>query len=138
MDAVFNSGERIKFDYVYSNEGFQYDAVNSLFVCPITGLYLFTVNIYTSGFERMEGLLRVTDLAGVFQLVTAYASNNEPNGSSNSVIVMCGEGWTVDVVCGDYRDRCEYNAEEFEGANSFSGVLITELTSPEVQGRSLL
>ena len=125
VDAQFNEGERIKFDGVFSNEGLQYDAVNSIFVCPITGLYMFTVNVYTTNRSRMEALLRVVDFAGAFKFVTAYSSNQEPNGSSNSVVVMCEEGWTVDVVCGPYN-TCEYNTE-FDGVNSFSGVLITEL-----------
>lgn len=136
LDASYSSLEKIQFNSVISNEGVSYDAANSQFTCPITGLYLFNVNVYTSGFERMEAVLRVVSSGQEVERVTAYSANNEPNGSSNSVVIMCEEGWIVDVICGPYRD-CEYNAEEFYAANSFSGVLVTELTSaPDTTGRN--
>ena len=122
FDVGFNTLDNILFDVIVFNDGGGYDASTSVFTCPVSGLYLFSLNVYVSSFERMEAVMRVNGVTAL----TAYASNAEANGSSNTLVINCEEGQTVDVVCGPHRNDCDYNNEDFQAVNTFSGVLITE------------
>lgn len=118
-DANIVSGENLIFDVTVSNVGSAYDAATSMFTCPVTGVYMFTVTIYGADAQETEAAVRMDGSS----LVSTYVSSFGWNTGSNTVFQLCQTGQVVDVICGPLGN-CQYQASEFHAINSFSGVLI--------------
>ena len=117
---TYQPGEIMKFPNIITNIGSAYDNAMSSFFCPVNGLYVFAVSLYTNEGQRSEALIAKDGLV----VTSAFAEYNEDSMATNMVFLECGQGDRVEIRCGNVYDSCSFNGNRFLGAVSFSGALI--------------
>ena len=90
----YNQGDLVIFDGVVSNYGGHYQADESVFVCPYTGIYVFHVSVLTEPGTLSMHIDLVKDNT---YIISALADNqtDEISSGSNTVVLQCDEGQRV-------------------------------------------
>ena len=120
----FSNGNRVTFGQTITNVGDAYSTADSVFTCPVNGLYLFTVHFQTAGNEPGNVVISHNSV----HLVTAYSDYASWDGAGTTVVVECLVGDRVEIIC-DPHDSCQLSAD-LDGTNaagllSFSGILVS-------------
>ncbi|XP_054608557.1 uncharacterized protein LOC129167898 isoform X2 [Dunckerocampus dactyliophorus] len=113
-ENTFNSGEKVIFSQVQTNEGDDYDNTTGIFTARIKGLYFFTVTIHTHGGDiDLYVYKNEEDMSQLYNPTAGY------HGSETSSLVMPLEsGDTVYVKA--YKGRVQSYTQQ----SMFSGFLI--------------
>lgn len=119
-DRSFPSGETLSFDAIITNIRSHYDALSSSFTCPVTGLYMFTMSIFSEDGHRTEAVMRLDGSI----LVSTYAVHTYGNEATNIVFQLCQTGNIIDIVCGPKYTACQIDSNDYLGITTFSGILI--------------
>ena len=123
-----NIGETIRFPYVMTNNGGYYNPSESVFTCPINGLYYFTFDLYSghlSNGERTAVHIQRDDKELSEAFCTSYGLDKLYTQCGNSVVIRCDRGQRVFVTAA-------YSATQLAGVtkrSTFSGFLIHPDTS---------
>ena len=116
-DHIYAAGERIQFPEVYYNRGGHYNSADSSFTVPLTGTYLFMVNIMSKWeYYQRSFLVRNSE-----DVVFLYG---DPSGSmmaSNSVLLQCQAG---DVLYVRATHDDSFVRVYDKAATTFSGLLL--------------
>ena len=92
----------IKFPNAFINFGGHYDPNESMFTCPVNGIYFFTFSLHTgrvSEGNRTSAYIVVDSLL----FSHAFCQNNTPNAPlytqcASSAVLYCGQGQVVYLV----------------------------------------
>ena len=93
----FETGTKVTFQGSLTNIGGAYVDSNSTCVCPVRGLYLFTINMFNKFSQRFEAII----VHNGDRKVTAYCANEDSHQATNSIFLECNVGDVVEVYCGD-------------------------------------
>ena len=114
--------ERLEFPVVITNEGGGYSPSQNEFLCPVTGLYLFTVTVT----RNRESNNAIVDIVMDDELlVTVFAASSSNAGTSAMVFIRCQSGQRVYAQCTGLQS-CTIRSETdgWERSTTFSGLLI--------------
>lgn len=117
IDKSYTTSVQILFDTEDFDTGGNYDASTSTFTAPITGKYLFTIDLDLSA---CTGIFKLTlrKNAGAFRIIGGGVSGS--TGTSGSIIVSLTAGDTIDVFI-----TFSSNGATVTGATScFTGTLL--------------
>ena len=120
----YEIGQRLLFPFIITNEGGGYSPSQNEFLCPFTGLYLFTVSVVR--FQE-QGHAIVEIVMDETPLVTAFGGAGHDSTASNIVLVHCQSGSRVFIRCGPVLD-CTIRSlsDGWSDATTFSGFLMAE------------
>ena len=120
-----NDGDRINFPEVITNVGGSYMPGTSEFICPVSGVYMFSATMMSQ--KDRYGVFNIK--IGTDQKAAAWSDGrgNAFGNGNNIAIVECDGGQRVWVECG-------YNTSQFYGDetnyyNTFTGMLVQEYAS---------
>ena len=117
QDVTIGEGSRFPFDMVLSNAGAGYNPQNHEFLCPVTGLYLFSANILSRSDTRADS--NIVMEGSVIAFMQASPGGGNRGSSSNTVIVNCNAGSRVWVACS--WSQCQ---TQMAYGNTFSGIQV--------------
>ena len=123
---TYELGQRLLFPNIITNEGGGYSPSQNEFLCPFTGLYLFTASSarYMSTSQKDAIVEIVMDDTS---LVTVFGATSSNSASSNVVLVNCQSGSRVYVQCGPVYDcYIRGDGNGWSDVTTFSGLLIAE------------
>jgi hypothetical protein len=90
----FADNIRIPFENIIHSTGSGYDPARSVFICPVNGVYFFSISSHPSS-SFISASLRLDEV----HLFSIRADvDDDGNGMSNSGAVLCNAGQIVDVV----------------------------------------
>ena len=119
--VTYYSNDIVVFGAVESNVGEYYQTSSSQFICPVDGLYAFSLNILTVYGEYFSGKI----MREALTLVTVDADPIDVNnGVSNFVVSVCNKGERVWVSCYNSISGLFGNGNRY---TTFSGYLINRL-----------
>ena len=117
----YNVSEIVLFERVLTNYGGYYSSQASSFMCPIDGVYVFTLAI-----NVVETNIGVCINRNGVELTTTWVDGAPHNHATNAVVTECLTGdviWPrIKFISGDNNIYSEINC-----FTSFSGVLIKHL-----------
>ena len=118
--TIVDSGETMKFDGIISNVGNPYDAETGHFMCPVAGLYVFSVNLMSERYLKEA----YGQLVKEGQTITrVYASCTETkhhySQSATFIILECKAGERIWVE--SYKIQSKVYGERF---STFSGYIL--------------
>ena len=117
----YKSGDVIIFDQTVSNLGGNFNTETSIFLCPYTGLYQFSIHILAAINSTAQANIMLDGqqqvIAWADQILDAYPQ------SSNTVMVECTQGQTVWVESSSSVDGSRIFNNAFKHT-TFSGVLL--------------
>ena len=125
-------GETIPFEGVLLNFGGAYNNVESVFTCPVTGVYFFTFSLYSANVRYTEysyGDLFIDEVAVTSVLCGDNGSAYVYFQCSNSVVSHCLSGQRVRVVSASTAHNQMYGTEEYR-STTFSGFLVGDDAQP--------
>ena len=125
------AGGTVPFEGVHLNEGGAYNQTDSTFICPLDGVYFFTVSLHSGNLspESTTGVslkLDETTLAAV-----DYNNNNENTigvQCANSAVTWCSEGQKVQAVSD--LDTSMMFGFQTDKESTFSGFLLRAEVQP--------
>lgn len=119
FSGTFGEGDTIPFPGIISNVGGHYDVTNSVFTCPITGLYVFHASLTSqSGYFMTADIMRNSTA-----LVTVVGDVTNLIQGSNMAVFVCDQFDTVYVESKFDQDNRMLGDSE-RRYNSFSGFLL--------------
>ena len=90
---TYDIDDPVIFDDVLTNVGDAYDAKSSVFTCPVTGVYLFTMTLLPGVDEVAEAIIYKEN--GVVSKVYASRSPDRHSQATNLSFVSCTKGQRV-------------------------------------------
>lgn len=121
----YNNEELVLFDAVHTNYGGAYDPELSVFVCPVSGYYLFSVNIQTKYGDEMRPEIYLQH--GGPSFARTYADSADEENGSTMVITYCEAIQRV-WVRGTMND-CQMYGDSSNPLSTFSGVLLQQVSN---------
>ena len=120
--VVYDPSEPIAITGVISNIGNSYNALNSSFECPFTGVYLFSLALKGENYYNSEVRILLDGL--IIATVTLDSHYHIPTGST-SVVLECGAGQVVWIQNGDeVLDEDAYIKGGSDRESIFTGYMI--------------
>ena len=114
----YNSDDIVIFNSTVSNIGGYYQTNSSQFICPVDGMYAFTLNAMTGYSDEFYGaIMKESDR---FVSILGLNPTGSHDGVSNSVIIACSKGERVWIRCLTDGDAVYNDSRRF---TTFSGVL---------------
>ena len=118
----YNLGDVVAFQNVTSNIGNSFQLATSIFVCPISGVYFFSLTVAS---VNANNIMSAHLMKEAQSLVSLYAKADGLNQSGAGSVVTCERGESVWVQCtGDARHM---NGGETYKYSTFSGFLLHEM-----------
>ena len=113
----YTSGDHVMFDVAIRNYGSAYNTEFSVFQCPVSGYYIFFVNLYTESDERMYARVKMGNSAEAALPLVHSPRLNGDHASSLSV-THCSQGEAVWVEATSADDNTLYGSSRchFTGA----------------------
>ena len=87
--------EVVQFDVLHTNLGNHFDPVSHKFICPLTGIYEFKLNVHSKRY--MSAKLNI-DVAGAMVGELLVADAHFDGASSTSVVYSCNADSVVKVL----------------------------------------
>lgn len=116
----YNAGETVIFDTIVTNFGNGYNPGLGVFICPITGYYLFSTTVNPAdGFERVGVEIQLSGTG----LVGTYA--DEFSAASTCVVTLCQSSQAVSVRV-THDDSDIYGTPQ-DRWSSFTGTFLSTL-----------
>ena len=110
----YDTGDVIIFDQIVTNVGNHYHPNTSTYVCPLKGLYVFSVSVLNTVSNHMKvNLMRENTHLG-----SGYSHVGDHNQGALSVVAECERGERVWVRC--YGSSYAYVHQSYDW-NIFSG-----------------
>ena len=119
---TYTAGQRIEFPTVITNEGGGYVSSQHEFICPRTGVYMFSVSVVRTPANSAILKIFMDDTL----LVAAFAAGSSNAATSNTVFVRCNSGGSVYVQCYT-QGSCSVRSNNLyydNNATTFSGMLV--------------
>ena len=118
---TYSPGERVAFTTVITNEGAGFKPGQDEFVCPVSGMYLFTYSTLTTWNTNSVSNIWLEDTL----LVTSLANGGGPSHgeASNTVLVHCNSGNKVYVQCDN--EYVSYAEGDYRNYHTFAGFLVS-------------
>ena len=118
-DRDYNKSDIVIFDVVKVDNGNHYNVTTSVFHCPVSGYYLFTVALLNRPAERMGSNIILDDepLHKVYCIDSATYDQ-----ASTTVVTLCSAGQTVYVQSTDDDNHLFGSSDNLH--SSFSGTLL--------------
>lgn len=121
-DETYPNGARIEFPQVISNHGGAYVPQNSEFICPVRGMYQFTISIVSGYRANMEVGLFVNNGRRVSVRCDARDQGSVHAHCTNTVVIECQPSQKAWAQC--LRDSgCPIHDNQ-NRFTTFSGVLL--------------
>ena len=114
---TYDASQTVIFDVVLTNIGAAFDPEESVFTCPVTGLYLFSITIHASAGQAAEVQIEKQGIS----LVQTYTESIHT--AANMAFVQCAAGEGVSVKTQNFDDQ-EMYADFY---STFSGMLVSIL-----------
>ena len=118
---TYQPEEPVIFDYDFSNFGSAFEPQSSVFTCPVTGVYMFGVNLMSDDGTHAQVALFV-DEGFIFNVLADDVSSNVFVGASNFAVTSCSQGQGVWVKTYS-RENQKISASRY---TTFFGVLIAK------------
>ena len=117
-ERIYNDGDIVIFDGAVSNFGGYFNLETSIFVCPYSGIYWFSVSCFSEvGYSCTPAIYVETSL--ILKTIGKGNDDHENQGTS-STVVECKAGdraWIMNVNSSQMYDT-------LDRTNSFSGFLL--------------
>ena len=108
----------VLFDGIVVNYGGFYDGTTSIFTCPFSGFYMFSVSVRA----EEEHVINVSITVDGSHLVSAIAQDGTSYDQASAVVVTrCDEGQNVWITSKNDNRRMEGNSVRY---SSFTGTLL--------------
>ena len=117
------TGDHIEFPEVITNVGGGYNAQQHEFICPTSGIYLFSTSL-VSGWDILNGISIVVDGNRMIWPWTDGRSGNQRGQGTAVLMVECQQGQKVWVEC--QSDTCIIWDNQ-DNYCTFSGTLLHSL-----------
>lgn len=117
---IYNDQELVLFDAIHTNYGEAYNPQLSVFQCPVSGYYLFFINVHAQNYDMRPEIY----IDGGESFVRTFADNSSDDNSSTMVITYCDALQLVWVRSTGNGARMFGLAEN--PLSSFSGVLLQQ------------
>ena len=114
----YNDGDIVIFDNIVSNFGGYFDLDSSIFVCPYSGIYWFSVSCFSENGYACTPVIYVE--TKIILRTEGAADETHGNQASTSTVVECMAGKRVWIM-NDYDNRVY---DTYDRTNSFSGFLL--------------
>ena len=116
-------GETLTFDHEFTNEGGAYDNEQGVFTCPSTGYYQFSIALHRPAAIGTTWNINANLVRGDTTIITLSTytfgqAENHRDTVSNTIIIPCSEGETVELKAASDFDFYE------DRRSSFSGMLL--------------
>ena len=119
--AYYDLGELVVFNGVTSNIGGHFQPATSSFLCPVTGVYYFSLSVSNVNDDNsIHAHLMLEDQILSTVRGTAQGSYNQ---AMNSAIITCERGESVWVQATRYDSQRVYGDPNYR-LSSFSGFLV--------------
>ncbi|KAH3808425.1 complement C1q tumor necrosis factor-related protein 3-like [Dreissena polymorpha] len=118
-------GQIIPFDRTITNLGNAFNIHSHTFICPVDGLYMFSVVISHLTIGEVLGKL-VIDGVNIVDAIADPVTNGHDQQGINMAVVQARKGQAVQVVNYLYNDVW-YRSDETNRFSTFSGVLLQEM-----------
>ena len=119
----YTYSDRIVFEDVLTNVGDHYNPTTGVFVCPVDGIYQFSLSVFRWYHPRKASATLLVDGAQVLTSITNLDKEHGRDQGANIAIVQCHKGRLVYV-------RANTNGFVLHGSryrfSIFSGVLLHE------------
>ena len=123
VDRVYNRDEIIVFNSVLTNVGNNYQNDTSTFICPVDGMYSFSVGLHNVQDEFTSQNFEVDLMMEGQHLVTVFINYEDNHQSTGNVVVECLKGYRVWAQC-NVNLGCEIRNVGGYYFNYFTGYLI--------------
>ena len=120
--VLYDSNDIIIFDLVESNVGGYYQTSSSQFICPVHGLYAFSLHVLSGLWDVFAG--QVMNESSLLGSVYGDGRDGFQNGGSNLVVTVCNKGDRVWVRSQSDRNLIYGDADR---ECTFSGFLVYEI-----------
>ena len=117
-ERYYGKDDIVLFDAAVSNFGGHYNTVTSTFVCPYSGVYLFSISVYS-----IEGVTLYLEFMKNNAVMIDIMSYDETIGSNSGAVFIleCEVGDIIWVKCDSDNDAMESDGTR---RSHFSGVLL--------------
>ena len=115
----YGANDIILFDQVVSNFGEHFQAANSVFLCPVDGVYIFSVNVQSTNSYSIAGaIMKETEV-----LLGFFSGSNDGSNDTGSTLGVtdCKKGEKIWVK--SYGGGYQMNGSS-KRYSSFSGFLL--------------
>ena len=116
-DMSYSPGSIIQFGLALTNLGDFYNVDTSIFTCPVNGLYMFSISIFTNDNDYIDANIYKDGS----ELVQIYSASAGAIHGVNSVLTECNVFQPVWVECAEIGGTVPGNTR-----SSFSRVLLVE------------
>ena len=124
VSKTYSPEARIEFTTVITNEGAGFKPGQHEFVCPVSGMYLFTYTTLSIHNQHSISSIWIENTL----LVTSFGNGPNNGKASNTVLVHCNSGNKVYVQC-DHEYVC-YTEGDNRNYHTFAGFLVSADVTP--------